>query len=112
MLLAVILTPFIIPLCILIFVYLTSFFCLIYQRTHKLQEDCSSNNLLLTVANKWDQLARFWNGRSNMKPTILCRAPPEPQAHHPAGAWGATEGSRTGVPPPRKEGGKAGRHCA
>lgn len=65
MLLVVILTPFIIPLCILFFVYLSSFFCLICQRTHKLQEDYSSNRwdtVRLTIANNWDRFARFWNG--------------------------------------------------
>lgn len=66
MMLGVILIPFIIPLCILFFVYLSSFFFLIYQRTQKLQEDYTStkwDSARLTVANMWDGFARFWNGK-------------------------------------------------
>ncbi|XP_077208518.1 DGAT1/2-independent enzyme synthesizing storage lipids-like [Paroedura picta] len=65
MLLTVILILFFIPLCILFFLYTSSFFLIIYQRTHKLQEDYSSNrwdSARLMVANKWDVFARFWNG--------------------------------------------------
>ncbi|XP_054840517.1 transmembrane protein 68-like isoform X2 [Eublepharis macularius] len=56
---------FIIPLCMLFFVYLSSLFLLIYRKTHKLQEDYSSNiwnSVRLILANKWDRFARFWHG--------------------------------------------------
>ncbi|XP_060133809.1 monoacylglycerol/Diacylglycerol O-acyltransferase isoform X1 [Zootoca vivipara] len=60
-----ILLLFTIPVCVLLFLYLSSLFLFIYERTHKLKEAYSSkawDGARLIIAFMWDRLGRFLNG--------------------------------------------------
>ncbi|XP_042320770.1 transmembrane protein 68-like [Sceloporus undulatus] len=62
---AVALFIFIIPLFIILLIYLSALFLLIYQKTHNLKGDYCSNiwdNGRLILSTMWDKFARFWNG--------------------------------------------------
>uniref|UniRef100_A0A8D2IQ60 Phospholipid/glycerol acyltransferase domain-containing protein n=1 Tax=Varanus komodoensis TaxID=61221 RepID=A0A8D2IQ60_VARKO len=55
----------IVPLCIMLFIYLSALFLLIYQRTHKLNGPYYSdawNDVRLILSTIWDGFARFWHG--------------------------------------------------